>query len=58
MEKKQHFTKTQGVKKDIERCFDVLQARFAIIQSLCRLWQMDTIYEVIVANVIFHNNDN
>jgi len=39
--------------KDIERCFDVLQAHFVIIQSPCRLWQMDTIYEVMVVDVIF-----
>jgi hypothetical protein len=55
-EKIQHFAKIQkGVKKDVERCFEVLQARFAIIQNSCRLWQMDTIYEVMVICVIIHN---
>jgi hypothetical protein len=43
------------VKKDVERCFEVLQARFAIIQNPYRLWKMDTIYEVMVICVILHN---
>jgi hypothetical protein len=44
------------MKKDnINKCFKVLQAHFAIIQNPCRLWQMDTIYEVMVAYVIIHS---
>ncbi len=43
------------MKKDVERCFEVLQAYFAIIQNPCRLWQMDTIYEMMVICVILHN---
>ncbi len=43
------------MKKDINKCFNVLQVRFAIIQNPCRLWQMDTIYEVMVAYVIFYS---
>jgi hypothetical protein len=55
-EKIQHFAKIQeGVKKDVERCFEVLQAHFAIIQNPCRLWQMHTIYEVMVICVILYN---
>ncbi len=43
------------MKNDVERCFEVLQACFALIQNPCRLWQMDTIYEVMVICVIIHN---
>jgi len=43
------------VKKDIEICFNILQAHFATIQNSYRLWHMDIIYEVIVACVILHS---
>ena len=36
-EKRAHFAKCQeAYRKDVERCFGVLQARFAIIQNPCR----------------------
>ncbi len=55
-EKRQHFAKMQDdLKKDIIKCYNVLQARFAIIQNPCRLWQMDMIYEVMVVYVILHS---
>ena len=35
-EERKHFAKRQEVcRKDVERCFGVLQARFSIIQNLC-----------------------
>jgi hypothetical protein len=40
---------------------DVLMFSKLILQSSkvhVVLWQMDIIYEMMVANVIFHNNDN
>lgn len=56
-EKRQHFVKTQeGVKKDVSRrFFGILQACFAIIQNSCKLWQIDTIYELMLACAILHN---
>ncbi len=33
----------------------MLQAHFTIIQNPCKLWQMDTIYEVMVAYVILRS---
>jgi hypothetical protein len=56
-EKREHFVKMQeSVRKDVlGRCFGVLQAHFVIIQNSCRLWKIDTIYEVMFACVILHN---
>jgi hypothetical protein len=56
-EKREHFVKMQeSVRKDVSRrCFGILQAHFAIIQNSCRLWQIDTIYEVMFACAILHN---
>jgi hypothetical protein len=45
----------ESARKDIERCFEILQFRFAIIQNPCRLWQMDVIYELMTCCVSFHN---
>jgi hypothetical protein len=45
----------EGARKDVEQCFGVLQACFGIIQNMSRLWQMDTIYEIITTFVILHN---
>jgi hypothetical protein len=57
MKKRQHFVKIQeGVKKDVlRRFFGILQACFAIIQNSCRLWQIDTNYELMFACAILHN---
>ncbi len=36
-EKRAHFSMMQeSIRKDVERCFGVLQARFAIVQNPCR----------------------
>ncbi len=55
MQKINKIAKMQGAKKDAKWCFGVLQARFGIIQNLSRLWRMDTIYEIMITCVIFHN---
>lgn len=36
-------------------CFKVLRSQFAIVQNPCKLWQIDTISEIIIACVIMHN---
>jgi hypothetical protein len=48
----------ESARKDIERCFGILQFRFAIIQNPHRLWQMDVIYDLVMCCVIFHNMIN
>ncbi len=43
------------MKKDVKSCFGVLKSCFDIIQNMSRLWQMDKIYGIMIACVIFHN---
>jgi hypothetical protein len=55
-EKKKHFAKMQeAVRKDVERCFGVLKARFAIICNPCRLWSQEMMQTVWSACIILHN---
>jgi hypothetical protein len=42
----------ESIWKDVERCFDVLQASFAIVQNPYRQWNVDTIANIMVACVI------
>jgi hypothetical protein len=32
-----------------------MESQFATIQNPCKLWQMDTIYEIMIVCVIMHN---
>jgi hypothetical protein len=55
-EARQHYARMQeGARKDVERCFGILQARFAIIQNPCRQWNLDTIDDILKACAILHN---
>ena len=45
----------EAVRKDVERCFDILQARFVILQNLSRCWSMDIIINIMFAYCIIHN---
>ncbi|XP_072150851.1 uncharacterized protein [Setaria viridis] len=54
--KKRYFATTQeACRKDVERVFGVLQARFAIFWGLARFWDEDTIGQIMRACVIMHN---
>jgi len=44
-----------GARKDVERAFGVLQARFAIIRNPSRMWQMNSLAEIMYACIILHN---
>ncbi|ETV69632.1 hypothetical protein H257_14654 [Aphanomyces astaci] len=48
-------SKQEAKRKDIERAFGVLQARFHVLTSGCRLWDRDAMRTVIKACVILHN---
>jgi hypothetical protein len=53
---KQHFTKCQeGARKDVERAFGVLQARWDIIKNPVRHWDLGVITNIMMACIIMHN---
>ena len=50
------FTKAQeSARKDIERAFGVLQARFAIVRGPARFWDKKTLVNIMKCCVILHN---
>ncbi|XP_062217681.1 uncharacterized protein LOC133917866 [Phragmites australis] len=54
--KKKLFSQAQeGVRKDVERVFGVLQARFAIVRGPARFWDQETLGQIMTACVIMHN---
>lgn len=54
-EKKKHFAKMQeGVRKDVERAFGVLQGRWEILRNPCRQWELEMMNDII--NLILHNH--
>ena len=54
--KETHFAQRQeATRKDVERCFGVLQARFDIIKQPCRLWDKGSLELIMKTCVILHN---
>jgi hypothetical protein len=50
------FAKAQeAARKDIERAFCVLQARFAIVRGPGRFWDKETLRDIMTTCVIMHN---
>jgi hypothetical protein len=45
----------EGARKDVERAFGVLQARFAILRSPARMWQVQSLAKIMYACIILHN---
>lgn len=45
----------ESARKDVERAFGVLQARFAIIKGPARFWQQEDLYFIMMACIILHN---
>ncbi|XP_050259469.1 uncharacterized protein LOC126704472 [Quercus robur] len=54
--KRQHFASAQeAVRKDVERAFGVLQARFAIVRGPTRFFHLETLKDIMMACIILHN---
>ena len=53
--KKKHFaTAQESARKDVERAFGVLQARFAMVRGPARFWDEETLADIMKA-CIMHN---
>ena len=54
--KKKLFAKAQeAYRKDVERAFGVLQARFAIVHGPVRFFYHETLQDIMKACIILHN---
>ncbi|XP_047965379.1 uncharacterized protein LOC125209843 [Salvia hispanica] len=54
--KRQYFARKQeAARKDVERAFGVLQARWAILRCPARVWHEDDVANIMVACIILHN---
>ena len=55
-QKESNFSACQeSARKDVERCFGVLQARWSMIANPCRLWSTSDMADVMYACIIMHN---
>ena len=45
----------EACRKDVERAFRVLQARFTIVHGLARFFHLDTLQKIMKACIILHN---
>jgi hypothetical protein len=45
----------ESQRKDVERAFGVLQARFAIIRNPARFWDEETLRDIMMSCIIMHN---
>ncbi|XP_062170570.1 uncharacterized protein LOC133876310 [Alnus glutinosa] len=54
--KRKNFAAAQeSARKDVERAFGVLQARFAIVRGPARLYQPELLKDIMMACIILHN---
>ena len=54
--KKKHFVeKKEATRKDVERAFGVLQACFAIIRGATHFFKLETLKDIMMACIIWHN---
>ncbi|XP_055961572.1 uncharacterized protein LOC126678954 [Mercurialis annua] len=52
---KQFATAQESARKDVERAFGVLQARFSIVRGPARFWHRETLKSIMKACIILHN---
>jgi hypothetical protein len=48
-------TRSRILKKDVERAFKVLQARWGIVRGPARFWNQKTLWYIMTACIIMHN---
>ncbi|XP_020257992.1 putative nuclease HARBI1 [Asparagus officinalis] len=54
--KRKNFAQAQeSARKDVERAFGVLQARFAIVRGPARFWDQEVLKDIMKACIIMHN---
>ncbi|CAL2256928.1 unnamed protein product [Prunus armeniaca] len=54
--KKKYFVAAQeSVRKDVEYAFGVLQSHFAIVRGAARLWDQNTLKDIMIACIRMHN---
>ena len=54
--KETYFARYQGgYRKDVERCFGILQARWAIIRGAARLFDEEVLRSIMMTCIILHN---
>ncbi|XP_070679354.1 uncharacterized protein [Malus domestica] len=54
--KEKHFVRCQkGCRKDVERCFGILQARWAIVRGAARLFNVKSFRSIMMTCIIIHN---
>ncbi|KAM3402823.1 hypothetical protein ACQJBY_006568 [Aegilops geniculata] len=54
--KQSHFaTMQEAARKDVERAFDVFQARWGIMWSAAMMWESETLWRLMTCCVILHN---
>ncbi|XP_020196834.1 uncharacterized protein [Aegilops tauschii subsp. strangulata] len=54
--KQSHFaTMQEAARKDVERAFGVLQARWEIVRSAAMMWESETLWQLMTCCVILHN---
>ncbi|XP_070666786.1 uncharacterized protein [Malus domestica] len=55
-EKEKHFVKCQeGCRKDVERCFGILQARWAIVRAAAIMFDVEALRYIMMTCIILHN---
>ena len=45
----------ESARKDVERDFGVLQARFVIVRGPARFWDIETLKHIMLACIVMHN---
>ncbi|XP_062005644.1 uncharacterized protein LOC133722793 [Rosa rugosa] len=45
----------EGYRKDVERCFGILQTRFSIVRGAARMWEREDLRFIMLTCIILHN---